>query len=650
MSTCSTTKTTTTPIQSRADGAADRSRVQEARRRSLRGLRGALQAPLQMAAPDSVRRRSAQGSAERRRGAARASSSNAATGIREQDAKLRRPARTADQRRIPTKRCWSSPSLPTRFAIWKHNCKARGITKLAGVTGDSDRPDRAAPGVSARSATTSAIGSRPTNELRVLVATDVLSEGQNLQDAAIVVNYDLPWAIIRLIQRAGRVDRIGQQADEDSLLLVPAGRWRRAHHPPARARPPAPAGKRRSRRHGRGLLRGRPERSGRRRSLPRESRHPRRRRRHRGRPGLLCLPDLEERHRPRSRRLQKMIPDLPPVVFSTRSHHADRTKPPDGVLVYLRTPKDNDALAWVDKDGEQRHRVAVRRSSRPPSASPTRRRCRARTIITSLVAKASNSLSTRKRPSAASSAGRRAPASAPTSGSSAMPRRSRARCSTRQNCTRPSRTSTATRCASQRRDTLNRQLRSGISDRELAELVIALRDEDRLCVIARRRADSGTADHLLAGARAGHSRADVAMLDIDAHPRTTAERSTSADSSSRNSAGTDTTSQLDVAGRRPDLRPARRCRRSAAWSRLCSVRMPTAALPDHATRRKIERQVAKSAHEHLIVFTRHGQDHADLAVGQARAGQAAACREHTIHRRPARRRADPEARSALPSA
>lgn len=52
------------------------------------------------------------------------------------------------------------------------------------------------------------------DELRVLVATDVLSEGQNLQDAHIVVNYDLPWAIIRLIQRAGRVDRIGQNADE----------------------------------------------------------------------------------------------------------------------------------------------------------------------------------------------------------------------------------------------------------------------------------------------------------------------------------------------------------------------------------------------------------------------------------------------------
>ena len=50
------------------------------------------------------------------------------------------------------------------------------------------------------------------NETRILITTDVLSEGQNLQDCHIVVNYDLPWAIIRLIQRAGRVDRIGQQS------------------------------------------------------------------------------------------------------------------------------------------------------------------------------------------------------------------------------------------------------------------------------------------------------------------------------------------------------------------------------------------------------------------------------------------------------
>jgi superfamily II DNA/RNA helicase len=43
----------------------------------------------------------------------------------------------------------------------------------------------------------------------ILVATDVLSEGLNLQDCGVVVNYDIHWNPVRLIQRVGRVDRIG---------------------------------------------------------------------------------------------------------------------------------------------------------------------------------------------------------------------------------------------------------------------------------------------------------------------------------------------------------------------------------------------------------------------------------------------------------
>lgn len=45
--------------------------------------------------------------------------------------------------------------------------------------------------------------------VRVLLATDIVSEGQNLQDCNRVVNYDLHWNPVRLIQRFGRVDRIG---------------------------------------------------------------------------------------------------------------------------------------------------------------------------------------------------------------------------------------------------------------------------------------------------------------------------------------------------------------------------------------------------------------------------------------------------------
>lgn len=47
------------------------------------------------------------------------------------------------------------------------------------------------------------------DEIDILIATDCLSEGQNLQDADIQVNYDIHWNPVRLIQRFGRIDRIG---------------------------------------------------------------------------------------------------------------------------------------------------------------------------------------------------------------------------------------------------------------------------------------------------------------------------------------------------------------------------------------------------------------------------------------------------------
>ncbi|MQA88070.1 MAG: helicase [Streptosporangiales bacterium] len=48
----------------------------------------------------------------------------------------------------------------------------------------------------------------------ILIATDVLSEGVNLQQARHIVNYDLPWNPMRLVQRHGRIDRIGSQHNE----------------------------------------------------------------------------------------------------------------------------------------------------------------------------------------------------------------------------------------------------------------------------------------------------------------------------------------------------------------------------------------------------------------------------------------------------
>ena len=50
-------------------------------------------------------------------------------------------------------------------------------------------------------------------EIDILVSTDVLSEGQNLQDCGLLINYDLHWNPTRMVQRAGRIDRIGSQFD-----------------------------------------------------------------------------------------------------------------------------------------------------------------------------------------------------------------------------------------------------------------------------------------------------------------------------------------------------------------------------------------------------------------------------------------------------
>ena len=49
------------------------------------------------------------------------------------------------------------------------------------------------------------------NEIDILIATDCISEGQNLQDCDFCINYDIHWNPVRIIQRFGRIDRIGSQ-------------------------------------------------------------------------------------------------------------------------------------------------------------------------------------------------------------------------------------------------------------------------------------------------------------------------------------------------------------------------------------------------------------------------------------------------------
>ena len=56
------------------------------------------------------------------------------------------------------------------------------------------------------------------NEIGLLIATDCISEGQNLQDCDYLINYDIHWNPVRIVQRFGRIDRIGSENDVIQLV------------------------------------------------------------------------------------------------------------------------------------------------------------------------------------------------------------------------------------------------------------------------------------------------------------------------------------------------------------------------------------------------------------------------------------------------
>ena len=63
-----------------------------------------------------------------------------------------------------------------------------------------------------------AVYSKIQERIDVLIATDVISEGQNLQDCDYLLNYDIHWNPVRIIQRFGRIDRIGSQNERIQLV------------------------------------------------------------------------------------------------------------------------------------------------------------------------------------------------------------------------------------------------------------------------------------------------------------------------------------------------------------------------------------------------------------------------------------------------
>jgi superfamily II DNA or RNA helicase len=227
--------------------------------------------------------------------------------------------------------------------------KRRGLEKLEGVTGNSENPTALAWRFSPVSN-----GKRerisPQEELRVLISTDVLSEGQNLQDCSIIVNYDLPWAIIRLIQRAGRVDRIGQKSERILCYsFVPADGVERI----IRLRETV-----RKRLHQNAEVVGTDEAF-----FEDDMTNTQLQDIFTEKSGLLeddkdedvdlssYAYQIWKNATEQDPKLKSIIPNMPNVTFSTKEHRPD-ARSPEGVLVYMRTADGGDALAWMNTNGE----------------------------------------------------------------------------------------------------------------------------------------------------------------------------------------------------------------------------------------------------------------------------------------------------------
>ena len=225
--------------------------------------------------------------------------------------------------------------------------KKRGITQLESVTGDNENPTELAHRFSPQcNHKTDTIKSN--QELRVLITTDVLSEGQNLQDAHIILNYDLPWAIIRLIQRAGRVDRIGQKAEqiicysflpEDGIEAIINLRRRLTQRIKENANVVGsdetffdgdPVNLTDLYNEKSGILDGEDDDT---------------------EVDLASLAyQIWKNATDANSELNKIIPDLPNVIYATK--HNEDVPEKEGVIVYTRTSEENDVLAWVDNKGK----------------------------------------------------------------------------------------------------------------------------------------------------------------------------------------------------------------------------------------------------------------------------------------------------------
>jgi len=362
---------------------------------------------------------------------------------------------------------------------------ARGIKQVDEATGESIDPTALAWRFSPES-NGKRDQVRAPDELRVLIATDVLSEGQNLQDCAVIVNYDLPWAIIRLIQRAGRVDRIGQKADKIlCYCFVPADGVERLIRLRARVRQ---------------RLIENAEVVGSDETFFDDDKDDQViRDLYTEKNGILDDDgDTEVDLASYAYQIWKNATDadpglaarieaMPNVVYATKAH-APMPEAPGGVLVYMRTGQGNDALTWIDPDGRvvTQSQLAILKMAACSADTPPQPRAEKHHDLTAI--------------------GMRHLLEEEKSSGGALGRPSGARFKTYERLKRY-RTGIGDKrdlfvtdayvreieralgeiyrypLHSSATDTLNRQIKAGIDDHKLAELVHSLREDGRLCII-----------------------------------------------------------------------------------------------------------------------------------------------------------------------